>query len=325
MDENLIKEILKEYTDGKSSRELAQKYGCSNQTILNRLHEYCDKNNINIDFHKSPLASTRLNISPEDVYDLYIDGLTPSSIADIYNCSSVTILSRLREYTDKMGIELVLDSHRVKLPDEEIYKKYESGRSICSLAREYYCSTVTIANRLHSYCDENGIELKKHDYSQRRKTISKRKAISEYEIYKKYDSGKSLDDLSIEYSCSKQTILNRLHSYCDKNKIKLNIVKGNTSKLPMNEIYEKYRSGISSYELAREYDVIPRTIISRLKKFAIENGFELKTGKGRNIKNNDLERENQLIFLRQLREILLECLKENDCNDKVINVYKKIK
>ena len=125
MDENLIKEILKEYTDGKSSRELAQKYGCSNQTILNRLHEYCDKNNINIDFHKSPLASTRLNIPPEDVYNLYIDGLTPSSIADIYNCSSVTILSRLREYTDKMGIELVLDLHRVKLPDEEIYEKYE--------------------------------------------------------------------------------------------------------------------------------------------------------------------------------------------------------
>ena len=48
MDENLIKEILKEYTDGKSSRELAQKYGCSNQTILNRLHEYCDKNNIKL-------------------------------------------------------------------------------------------------------------------------------------------------------------------------------------------------------------------------------------------------------------------------------------
>lgn len=329
MNETLIKEIYKEYTEGKSSREIGKKYGYSNQTILNWLHEYCDINNIKLEFHKSPLFYMKKDIPPEDVYNLYVSGHTPSSIANMYNCCSVTILSRLREYSDKTGIELTFDPQRIKLPEEEIYKKYENGNSICSLAREYHCSTITIANRLNSYCKENCIELKKHNpniyHSQKKETISKRKAVSEYEIYKKYNSGKTINDLSIEYSCSKQTILNRLHSYCDENGIKLNIAKGNTAPLPMNEIYEKYNTGVSSCKLAEEYGVISKTIISRLKKYAIENGLELKAGKGRNINSNDSKRDNQMIFLSQLRKILLECLKDDDFNETVVNVYKKIK
>lgn len=88
----LTRELLERLYDRehRSSKEIADRFGCGETTVLRALHE-----------HRIPIRSKRdyrLEIPREDLKQLYIDeGLTEEEIAQQFNCTQRTISRRLIE------------------------------------------------------------------------------------------------------------------------------------------------------------------------------------------------------------------------------------
>lgn len=82
------------------------------------------------------------------------------------------------------------------------------------------------------------------------------------EIYLKRETGMSYQQLSFDYDCSVATIERKLSEYCKENgkKRSKRIKMIQKTKFPVNEIYLKYKSGVSMLELARQYNIKYSTI-----------------------------------------------------------------
>ncbi len=76
---------------GLSSDQIAEKYGCSAGTVLNRLHEY--------GIALSPAGRAPVEISKPELEELYIgQGMSLRQIAKRYGCDHSTIEKKLKEY-----------------------------------------------------------------------------------------------------------------------------------------------------------------------------------------------------------------------------------
>ena len=85
------------------------------------------------------------------------------------------------------------------------------------------------------------------------------------EIYKEYKNGASIRKLANKYNCAATTLSNRLKEYCRENEIEF-LTKKTKLELPMQDIYNMYcYEDKTSTELAKMFNCVPETIISRLK------------------------------------------------------------
>ena len=88
------------------------------------------------------------------------------------------------------------------------------------------------------------------------------------EIYKEYKNGASIRKLANKYNCAATTISNGLKEYCRENEIEF-LTKKTKLELPMQDIYNMYcYEDKTSTELAKMFNCVPETIISRLRIFA---------------------------------------------------------
>lgn len=315
--------IYEEYKEGMFIEELEKKYNRSSEEILKGMKEYCEKNNKKFRTNRAKLnlpmqevynmycyndmtsndLANMFNCTPEailsklrkfakeeglplnvrgnhkrkkilpvkEIYEEYINGVSSKKLGEKYGCMHKTILKRVREYAAEHNLELKIHesgAQLLKLPEEEIYKKYISGRTLEEIAKDYNCSGSCVKARLVEYCKEQGIELKMRKSSKRFLDLPIEK------IYEEYQSGISGVILGKKYKCSNNTIMLRLHKYCKENNLKLDIITVEV-QLPEEEIYNLYASGTPTAVLAEKYYCSPPTILNKVKKYCKENNLEL--------------------------------------------------
>lgn len=134
------KTLEKEFLSGKTSRELAKKYGCSHETILKKL-----RGKIKINRHKNLLDMRK---ETNNIIIKYNSLLSISKIASLYGCSSNIIRTILKENNiqlrEKEGKYLHLD-------EDKIVKEYENGFTSQELASRYKCSEGKILSILKNH------------------------------------------------------------------------------------------------------------------------------------------------------------------------------
>lgn len=254
--------------EDKTSTELAKMFNCVPETIISRLRIFAKKENLPLNIREGHRRKKNLPI--EQIYNEYIAGISSKKLGQKYGCMHNVILNRLREYANEHNLELVIREAGpilFKLPNEEIYKKYISGMSLCEIGEDYGCSDRCIKKRLVDYCKENDIELTMREATRRKIKLP----IDE--IYKKYQSGISAVVLGREYKCSNNTIIRKLREYCEENNLELNIINLELD-LPVEEMYNLYASGTSSTILAEKYNCSEGTIVNRIKKYCKQNKIE---------------------------------------------------
>lgn len=106
------------------------------------------------------------------------------------------------------------------------------------------------------------------------------------EIYKEYKNGASIRKLANKYNCAATTLSNRLKEYCRENEIEF-LTKKTKLELPMQDIYNMYcYEDKTSTELAKMFNCVPETIISRLRIFAKKENLPLNIREGHRRKKN---------------------------------------
>lgn len=284
--------IYNEYINGESSPTLAEKYGCSKGRILNEIKRYARRYNLPLYIKSNDTRPVELPI--EKVYEEYINGKDQQSLAEEYDCSSVTISRKLTRYCKENNIDLLKtkkDAETKKL--KKLYEEHKSGLTPAELSEKYNCSKRIIILRLHDYASLMGEELvfprKRYD----------RKNISDEEIYKQYKSGVPSTVIARENNCTPRTIMLRLRRYSQANGHDL-IVNSRADKIEeqrLNEMYELSRAGITQRELMEKYNYSQTKL------------------------SNALKSQYRLAFLRELKQMLVQ---EQDSQEKDLKKVKKI-
>ena len=275
-----IEQIYNEYITGISSKKLGEKYGCMHNVILNRLREYANEHNIELVIREG--GPVLFKLPSEEIYIKYMSGMSLREIGDDYGCSDRCIKKRLVDYCEENDIELTMREaarRKIKLPIDEIYKKYQSGISAVVLGREYKCSNNTIIRKLREYCEENNLELN---------IINLELDLPVEEMYNLYTSGTSSTILAEKYNCSEGTIVNRIKKYCKQNKIEMPptpVKKKGNKKIASNvtgeEIYNLYLDGYTIGDIAKSKNLTKRTISEELYAYLEREGKNLKIRNGR--------------------------------------------
>ena len=213
----------------------------------------------------------KIELPINEIVSKYEKGITQRKIAEEYNVSKSTISKKITDYYEKIGKEKPKRDFRyINLPVKEIITKYEKGSSLSVLMREYGVSNSTIINRMNDYYKKIGKQRPKV------KTEIKyyKKELPIEEIIKKYEEGCTILKLSEQYNASSATIRNRITKYytiLGKEIPKRDHTKVN---IPIEDVIEKYESGILQSKIAEEYGVSKVTIGNKIKKYYKENGEE---------------------------------------------------
>lgn len=159
-----------------------------------------------------------------------------------------------------------------ELPIEEIVEKWNNGRSYSKLAEEYNVNRMTIRNRINEYYKKQG-EIKPD-----RKIENLMKQIPTEEIIEKWNNGIGTRQLAKDYKVDIATIRNRINKYYkDRGEIKPKPKRESKigigrKEIPIEEIIKKWNNGISTKQLAKDYDIGRRTIYERINEYYKENG-----------------------------------------------------
>ena len=325
-----MEEIYELIKQGMSYNDLALKYHCSSATIRTKLAEYCEENNYEIP--ETAPCSKSIELPMKEVYELKKKGVSYNDIALKYNCSSFTIRTRLAEYCEENNCKIPETApwyRSIKLPMKEVYELKKQGVTYNDLASKYNCSSATIRTKLIKYCEEN-------NYSLQGKNIVRFPMKEVYELKKQ---GITYKDLASKYSCSLSTVKRRLIEYCEENNCKIPETAPwyRSIKLPMKEVYELKKQGVTYNDLASKYNCSSATIRTKLIKYCEENNYSLH---GKNIVRLPMKKVYELkkqgitykdlaskysCSLSTVKRRLIEYCKENNCKiPKRATCYKSI-
>ena len=127
-------QIIIDYQNGMSMRELGEKYNCGSTTINRKLKQFGVK--------IRPRGGVQITNLPIDqiIYE-YQNGMNLSKLAEKYNCSLPTISDRLKQF----GIKILSrgEAKYFDLPIEQIIIDYKSGINAYELGEKYNCARCT--------------------------------------------------------------------------------------------------------------------------------------------------------------------------------------
>ena len=147
--EHLKDEFIKEYKDGKSIRQIALKYGVAKGTVSNTLKKY-------IELRPKSVIDTFSEQELRKIYEMYMQGIYISHIADNYNVSAWKIKKTLKLY---FGVD-VETNRRYENLVPFILKDYADGLSLKEIGVKYGISPQCVL----SYINLEG--EKARDYSE---------------------------------------------------------------------------------------------------------------------------------------------------------------
>ena len=293
-----IKEIYELKKGGMTYKELSKKYDCNVAIINQSLKEYCKENNLELP-QPSP-SPKKLKLPVEEIYEFKKSGMTYKELAKKYNCNITTIRKKLEKYCEEQDLVITkinYKSKKLKLPIEEIYELRKQEMTYKELAEKYDCSHEAIRKKLIKYCKEQNKEFLKRTSGIKRIELPMKKV---YELKK---SGVTYKELSEKYNCNVTTINQSLKEYCKERSLELPKTSPGPKKLelPIEEIYELKKEGMSLRILAEKYNCRDETIRRRV-----------------------LEYEEQIVLRNKYLEIFLydiNKIKDNILNEKKDSFY----
>ena len=100
----------------------------------------------------------KVELPIQEIVEKYEDGVNIENIAKEYRVSCRNIYNRLKEYYERPEEKKSYkrDLKNIKLPIEEIVKKYENGINIENIAKECGASCYAIDSILQKYYKQNG-------------------------------------------------------------------------------------------------------------------------------------------------------------------------
>lgn len=212
--------------------------------------------------------SDRLNIEKiKAILDKYVSGESVKDIAVSLSVSKSTVWSHLRTAKliskPKKGSPTFTDEQIL-----ELVKEIELGKSIRQIANERGLPYTTIQKSLQKL----NLGLKEKNKAGRSGKLSTQQIT---EICSNYKEGISSIELGKKYNVSKDTIL----KYIKEQDIEIRkdrkprITKNTLSTNELEDIYLKYKQGLSIEHLATEYKVKAFSLRNQLKKhgFVISN------------------------------------------------------
>lgn len=226
---------------------------------------------------KKKLTATEITT----ILDRYIAGESVEDIARSLSISKSTVWSHLRvakliskpkkgnpSFTDEQILELV--------------KEIELGKSIRQIAKERQLPYATVQKNLQKL----NLDLKEKNRGGRTEKLSKEEII---QICLSYKEGVSSIELGKKYNVSKDTIL----KYIKEQNIEINrnskqrITKNTLPINKLENIYLRYKEGISIETLAIEYNVKAFSLRNQLKK----TGFILSNVKIDNREKREIRKK----------------------------------
>ncbi len=220
-----------------------------------------------VKFHNNTGIDFEEKISKE-IYDLKKCGNTYEEIAEISYTGVTYIRNYIKKYCTENNLEvpkLEFKRNKIDLHLKEIYDMKKSGVSVDKISDKYNVSCNTIYNRLKEYCNENNLDITEIIYSRRKVNLPMQ------EIYD-MKKGLSFEEISWNYDVSETLIYKALNEYCTENNLEVPKLefKRNKIDLPLKEIYDMKKSGVSVDKISDKYNVSYGTIYNRLKEINIE-------------------------------------------------------
>lgn len=176
------------YAEGLTQAEIAERVGCSVDTIYQRTREY---GLVNL----SPSNRRKLVIPREELEALLAEGLTQVEIAKRLGCSEQTIRRRRRQY----GLETSDGAYqRIEIKREELERLCAEGVTLKQMAERFGCSQATVFKRMRDYglraLPDNEPELFSHE-----------------QLYSLYvEQGLTTGQIADRLGCNKSTVLKHM-------------------------------------------------------------------------------------------------------------------
>lgn len=146
-----LKKLYEEHKSGLTPAELSEKYNCSKRIIILRLHDYANLMGEELVFPRK--SYDKKNISDEEIYRQYKNGVPSTVIARENNCTPRTIMLRLRRYSQANGHDLIVNSRADKIEEQRLNEMYELSRAGITqreLMEKYNYSQTKLSNALKS-------------------------------------------------------------------------------------------------------------------------------------------------------------------------------
>lgn len=198
----------------------------------------------------------------EEIRTLYLSGFTSKKIAELFNCSSWTIIQILKSLRVKIkGNPLDMNNFE----KQEFIKSYNNGTSIKELARQYNTSFSVIKN----FLIKNNVDLRVHSELVNNEELQEN-------LVKEFLNNVTFKDLELKYHTDIRTIkrILTIHGINYKNIRSSGKTKGRfwLTDSQCLEVIEQYcAKNLSIQDIAKNFEINISTIYELLKKYGINN------------------------------------------------------
>lgn len=286
-----MEEVIEYLKKGMFYREIAKKYGVSEDLLYQRRKIYEQEVGKTIEEILSEDGNYEVNkkrryVPVENMLNDWEKGMKLLELAEKYNVSRETIINRLREYQVKTGKKVINTKRKKVIPLEEIITDWKAGMTLEKLELKYKVSRDTISMRMREFEAETGKKLER-DFFVR----TPKKDLPVEEIVAEWKSGFVLEDIAQKYGVTRNTVRRRLEEYQEETGEKLIREQSKDRRrikieLPMEEMFEDWKNGKTYQELIEKYGVSRSTIITRIREYKSKNGYNVSKNIIKRNKNN---------------------------------------
>lgn len=272
-----MEEVIKYLKQGLYYREIAKKYGVSEDFLYNRRKEYEKKVGKTVEEILSEEGNFEINkkrvyVPVLEVVQEWKNGMKLEDIAEKHNVSRETIISRLKEYQLKTGEQVIQNKRKKEIPLDEIIKEWKKGMTLEKLGQKYGVTRETISKRIKEFEYKTGQKLVR-DYIERVPKID----LPIEEIIEEWKNGTVLEEIAQKYGVTRNTIQRRLEEYEEKTGEKLVRTHSKDKRrikkeLPIEAVYEDWKNGKTYGELMKKYNASKGTIYKRIKEYREQKG-----------------------------------------------------
>ncbi len=273
--EIVLKQIIEDYENGTSLKEINKKLHIPIRMIKLDLFEYGGKRGKKILLQELEKEFPMI----KEIIEKYDQGKTSKQLSEQYHTHVEKISNAIQQYKMLTGKTLRKNSirnYRDDLQIDEIIKEFRKGETLSKIASDQKTSVTAVRNRVNKYIQENGNEI----VEERKKAIEERnnnrqKAIHNYrddlqidKIIEGFRKGKTWSKIAHEQKASDTTIRNRVNKYIEENG---------------NQIVEERKKAIEERKKAKNYG-IPYTT-GKIKKVCKKGGSYAKIVESNDARN----------------------------------------
>lgn len=295
----ITKELLESYIqDGKTNDELAEIFGVSKGTILNK------KNKFNISSSRKESIERYDNISKEDITSRLERGMTRAEIeaelGGIPDSSYNRLLKRLGiETTNAKAI-----THNREITKEDIQSRLDAGMPVKQIQEELGITRSQWLKKIKEF----GIQTKDTE------KYKKADMLTQELLEQERNAGLSVAEIAKKYNVSQKSIYKRMHLFG----IKLSQPKTKKAvDITKEDILQRLEQGKSHEEIREEFGLSKDKYRYRLASFQIETDLQ-------KIRKHSKEiTKEQIISIMQTKTTLEEIAKELGISDETCAIKMK--